>query len=239
MTSIQIFLSPLKMQSPPGCKEKRFLATLEDKKNYVIHCRNLKQCISQGLVVTKIHKILKFHQECWLKSYIDLNTKCRSEAKSNFEKNFYKLMNNAIFGKTMEQIRKRVDNKLCSNSKKIEKLVSKPDFKDRTIFSENLVAIHMNKTSILFNKPVTIGMSILDISKTLMYEFHYTFMKKSYGENLHLLYTDTDSFIYNIQTADFYQDVKKNIDMFDTSDYPEDNQFSIPLVNKKVFYRKV
>lgn len=143
-------------------------------------------------------------------------------------------MNNAIFGKTMENIRRRVDIRLCTNSKKAEKLIAKPNFKSRTIFSENLAAIHMNKTCITFDKPMIIGMSILDISKVLMYDFHYKFMKTKYDEKLQLLYTDTDSLIYNIYTEDIYTDMKQNIDFFDTSDYPANNEYGIPLANKKV-----
>ncbi|GFT48691.1 uncharacterized protein TNCV_4632411 [Trichonephila clavipes] len=194
---------------PPGCKEKRLLTTLYPKTNYVVHIRNLKQYLKLGLVLKKVHKILEFHQESWLQPYINMNTQFRTEAENEFEKNFYKLMNNAIFGKTMENIRKRVDIRLCNNGEKAEKLISKPNFKDRTIFCENLAAFHMGKTSLTLNKPIAVGMSILDISKTLMYEFHYHKMKACYGENVKLLYTDTDSFIYNIKCDDIYSDIKK------------------------------
>lgn len=118
-------------------------------------------------------------------------------------------MNNAVFGKTMEQIRKRVDIRICTSARKMEKLISKPNFKERTIFDENLVAVHMNKTSIVFNKPVIIGMCILDVSKILMYEFHYDHMKETYKDKVKLLYTDTDSLIYDIETKDLYDDIKK------------------------------
>ncbi|GFV91801.1 uncharacterized protein TNCV_2974731 [Trichonephila clavipes] len=171
---------------PPGCKEKRLLTTLYPKTNYVVHIRNLKQYLKLGLVLKKVHKILEFHQESWLQPYINMNTQFRTEAENEFEKNFYKLMNNAIFGKTMENIRKRVDIRLCNNGEKAEKLISKPNFKDRTIFCENLAAFHMGKTSLTLNKPIAVGMSILDISKTLMYEFHYHKMKACYGENVKL-----------------------------------------------------
>jgi hypothetical protein len=143
-------------------------------------------------------------------------------------------MINSVYGKTMENIRKLVDIRLCSNGKKYEKLVAKPNFKERTRFAENLSAIHMNKTKILFNKPIYVGMCVLDLSKFFMYDFHYNVMKPLYGENLKLLYMDTDAYIYDIKTDDFYNDMKQMIDHFDTSDYPENNIYNMPGINKKV-----
>ena len=134
----------------------------------------------------------------------------------------------------MENIRNHVDIKLCSNEKKLEKLIAKPNFEGRTNFAENLVAIHMIKTKIMFDKPIYIGMSILDISKNCMYDFYYDVMKNKYNDELSLLYMDTDSLIMKIKTDNFYSDVKNMINEFDTSDYPKDNVFGMPLVNKKV-----
>ncbi|XP_067126115.1 uncharacterized protein [Centruroides vittatus] len=196
---------------PDGSKQSKLLTTLYDKK-----------------------KVLEFEQSDWLKKYIDLNTEMRTKATNDFEKDFFKLMNNSVFGKTMENIRNRVDIRLCCKAKQVEKLIAKPNFKHRTIFTENLCAIHMYKINIVFNKPIYVGMSILDLSKHLMYDFHYNIMKPKYGDNIKLLYQDTDSYIYDIKTDDFYQDMKGMIDYFDTSDYPENNQYGIPRVNKKV-----
>ncbi|GBM64086.1 hypothetical protein AVEN_63546-1 [Araneus ventricosus] len=137
-----------------------------------------------------------------LKPYIEMNTELSKAATNEFEKYFSKLMNNAIFGKTMENVRKRVDVRLCNNGSKAEKLISKPNFKDCTIYSETLVAFHMSKAVLTLNKPIVVGMSILDISKRLMYRFHVEIMREAYHENAVLLYTDTDSFIYNIQCKD-------------------------------------
>ena len=158
----------------------------------------------------------------------------RIKAKNDFEKDSFKLTNNSVFGKTMENIRNHVDIKLCSNKKKVEKLIAKPNFEGRTIFTETLAAIHMKKTNILFNKPIYTGMSILDISKICMYDFCYNVMKNRYNDKLKLLYMDTDSLIMEIKTKDFYDDFKSMITEFDTSDYPKDNVYGIPLVNKKV-----
>ncbi|GFY59102.1 uncharacterized protein TNIN_277771 [Trichonephila inaurata madagascariensis] len=158
----------------------------------------------------------------------------RTRATNDFEKDFYKLMNNSVFGKTMENIRKRLDIGLCCDPKKAGKLIAKPNFKGRTIFDENLVAIHMHKTAVLFDKPIYVGMSILDLSKSLIYDFHYNMMKPKYGGNIKLLYMDTDSFIYDIKTKDFHEDMKGMIDYFYTSEYPENNRYGLPRVNKKV-----
>ena len=143
--------------------------TLSDKTRYVVHYRNLKFYLKHGLKL-KVHRILQFSQKTFLKKYIDHNTQLRTSASNNFERNFYKLMNNSAFGKCMEDVRRRRDPKSA------EKLISKPSFLDRTIFSPLLAAVHLQKTRINFKKPITIGMAILDISKTLMYSFFYDFM---------------------------------------------------------------
>lgn len=117
---------------------------------------------------------------------------------------------------------------------KAEKLIAKPNFEDRTVFGENLAAFHLRKTNLVFNKPMAIGMSIMELSKTLMYSFHYHEMKTQYQNNIKLLYTDTHSFIYCIKTNDAHEDMKNRIHLFDTSDFPSNNVYNIPLVNKKV-----
>ena len=145
-------------------------------------------------------------------------------------------MNNSVFGKTMENIRNRVNIKLVTDKKKAERLAAKPNFKHCNIFSEDLIAIHMKKTFLTFNKPVYLGMCILDLSKTLMFDFHYNYIKKKYGDKAKLLFTDTDSLMYEIQTEDFYEDIKGDVkDRFDTSDYPSNHPSGIPTgCNKKV-----
>ena len=164
----------------------------------------------------KIHKVLEFNRSDWLRVYINFNTALRTKATNDFEKDFFKLMNNSVFGKKMENIRKRVDIKLCPNERKLEKLIAKPNFESRTIFAETLVAIHMKKTKIVFNKPIYIGMSILDISKNCMCDFYYDVMKNKCNDELSLLYTYTDSLIMEIKTDDFYSDVKNMINEFYT-----------------------
>ena len=220
------------------CKNnvEKLIPNLRDKKKYVLHYKNLIQCIGLGMKLTRIHRGIKFVESEWLKPYIDKNTKLRTQAKNNFEKDFFKLMNNSVFGKTMENIRKRVDIKLVNNKEKARKLIAKPNFRHCKIFNENLVAIHMKKTSLTMNKPVYLGMCILDLSKTIMYEFHYKYIKPKYGDKARLLFTDTDSLMYEIETEDFYKDISGDVkNRFDTSDYPNNHKSGIPTgVNKKV-----
>ncbi|KAL4098045.1 hypothetical protein QTP88_022717 [Uroleucon formosanum] len=212
----------------------KLLTTLYDKKKYIIHYETLKLYINLGLKIEKIHRVLEFSQSPWLKSYIDFNTNLRSEAKNEFEKEYFKLMNNSVYGRTMMNVRNHVDIRLCSKGSTVEKLITKPNFDRRTIFTENLAAVHMKRTQISFKQPIYIGMCVLDLSKMLMYDFYYNIIKKKYGNRVRLLYTDTDSLILEIKTNDFYQDIKINLDHFDTSDYPKDNIYGLPLVNKKV-----
>jgi hypothetical protein len=201
----------------------------------VRHYTRLQQVLPLGAKLENIHRVLEFNQSPWMKPYIDFNTEERKKAKNEFEKDFYKLMNNAVFGKTMENVRNRVDIRLCSNAKKAMKLIAKPNFKSRTIFDENLVAFNMRKTNVMLNKSVYVGMSILDISKNLMFNFYYNVLKKKYDNKIQLLYTDTDSLVIEIKTGDFYSDVKNElIEHFDTSELPIDNVYGLPLINKKV-----
>ncbi|KYN07979.1 hypothetical protein ALC62_01044 [Cyphomyrmex costatus] len=224
-------------EKPPGKREDKLLATLCDKQRYVIHYRNLHQCTRHGLRITKIHRILRFTQSPWLRDYIELNTKFRTLAKNDFEKNLYKLMNNAVFGKTMENVRDRVDVKLLTKwvgRYGAEAMIAKPNFHSSSIFSENLVAIELRKLEVKFDKPIYVGMCILDISKTCLYEFHHEYMAPLFRENCKIMYTDTDSLIYHVECDDVYEIIKRDINRFDTSDYAVDNAYGIPLVNKKV-----
>ena len=135
----------------------------------------------------------------------------------------------------MENIRNRVDVRLVNERKKAEKLSSKPNFRHCTIFDENLIAIHMKRTKLTFNKPVYCGMAILDISKSLMYDFHYGYILPKYGKNQKLLFTDTDSLCYEIETEDFYEDISGDVEKgFDTSNFPKDHPSGIQGKNKKI-----
>ena len=147
------------------------MCTLRNNKKYVVHIRSLKQALNHGLKLKKVHRIIEFNQEEWLKPYTDTNTELRKIAKNDFEKDFFKLMNNAIFGKTMENIRKHKDIKLVTTNKKRSKLVSEPNYHTINCISENLSIIKMRRTKAKRNKPIYLGLSILEISKLLMHEF--------------------------------------------------------------------
>ena len=216
-------------------KVEKLIPNLYHKKKYVLHSQNLKIYLDKGMKLTKIHRGISFDERPWLKSYIEKNTELRKRAKNAFEKDFFKLMNNSVFGKTMENIRKRVDVKLVNHRERGIKLTSKPNFQRFTIFDEDLIAIHMKRTNLVFDKPIYCGMSILDLSKTLMYDFHYDYIKKKYGDDAKLLMIDTDSLMYEIHTEDFFEDIKDDVmEKFDTSDFPKDHPSGIQGKNKKV-----
>ena len=184
-------------------KLKKLVCGIEDKEKYVVHIRALKQALNHGLKLKEVYRIIQFKQKAWLKPYIDMNTELRKKAQNEFEKNFFKLMNNSVFGKTMENVRKHRDIKLVTIDEKRNKLVAEPNYHTAKHFSENLLAIKMKKTKVKMNKPVYLGMSILDISKTLMYEFWYDYIEPKYGDTAKLCYMDTDSFVIYIKIEDF------------------------------------
>ena len=179
----------------------------------------LEQALKHGLVLERIHRVIEFKQSAWMKECIDFNTKLRTAAANDFEKGFCKLMNNAVFGKIMENIKHR-NIKLVTNREAYLKLVMKPNFKSGILFSENLMGCEMEKIKVVMNKPVFLGQAILDLSKIVMHEFHYDYMKQKYPKGLTLRYMDTDFLIYDIETDDFYKDIAEDVkDRFDTSGY--------------------
>ena len=188
------------------------------------------------MILKKVHRGIKFHQSKWMEPYIRKNTDLTKSASNAFEKDFLKLMNNSVFGKTIENIRKRQNVILLDNKELARKLSSKPNFERATIFDENLIACHMKKTEVYFNKLIYVGQAILDLSKTLMFDFHYNYIRKIYENRAELLFTDTDSLMYLMQTEDFYEDIKQDIKRkFDTSNCPEKHSSGIKTgVNKKV-----
>ncbi|XP_024867175.1 uncharacterized protein LOC112451646 [Temnothorax curvispinosus] len=198
---------------------------------------NRPQCLRLGMRLTRVRRVLRFAQSPWLRVYIELNTTLRTRASKKFERNLYKLMNNAVFGKTMENVRDHVDVRLVTQWDgrcNAEALIAKPNFHSRSVFSENLVAIELRRLEVKFNKPVYVVMCILEISKTSLYEFHYDYMVPLYRDRCRIAYTDTDSLIYSLECEDAYERMKRDIHKFDTSDYAENNAHGVPRVNKKV-----
>ena len=198
----------------------KLVCNLYNKEGYVVHIRSLKKALDHGLILKKTHRVTQFNQEAWLKPYIDINTELRKESRNHFEKDFFKLMNNPVFGKTMENMRKHRDIKLLTTNRRRNQLVSEPNYHTTKWFSGKLLAIEMKKTKVKMNKPIYLGLSILENSKTLIYEFWYDYMKPKYNDNGKSCYTDTDSFRIHIKTEDFYKDISDDVEKrFDTSNY--------------------
>ena len=204
---------------------EKLVLTLEDKEKCVVHYSNLQFYLRQGMRLKKVHRVIEFDQEPWMEPYIRMNTEFRKQAKSDFETDFYKLMNNSVFGKTMENLRNRVDVKIVRDweADKIRKLLSSPSFDRFAIFGNDMAGIHMRKTKLVLNKPVYTGMTILENSKILMYEFFYNHLKARYGQKCELIYTDTDNLILDIETEDVYKDMQEYSWLYDTSNYPKDH----------------
>ena len=203
---------------------EKLVPYFHDKKKYVIHVKALKQALNHGLVLERIHRVIQFKQSAWMKEYIDFNTRLRTAAKNDFEKDFYKLMNNSVFGKTMENIRKHRDIKLVNNKEDYLKQVMKLNFKGGVLTGADLMSCEIGKVKVKMNKPVYLGQAILGLSRTIMYEFHYDYVKRKYNKNdLKLLYMDTDSLVYDIKTKDFYKNIAEDVETrFDTSGYEPD-----------------
>lgn len=173
---------------------EKLVPNLRNKDRYVLHYRNLQLYMSLGMRLTKIHRALRFQQSPWMEPYIRMNTELRKKATSDFEKDLYKLMNNSVFGKTMENLRRRVDVKLvrANEEDKLRRLIASPAFARANIFDDDLAAVQMQKSRLVLNRPIYVGMSILDLSKTLMYDFYYKRLQRQYEDRCQLLYTDTN-----------------------------------------------
>ena len=213
-------------------KQTKLIPNLFDKKKYVCHYRNLQFYVKHGLKIKYIHRLIRFRQECFLRKYIHKNTELRKQAKSDFEKDFRKLCNNSVFGKTMENPYNKKDIRLVTTTNQAIKLVAKPEYQGYKEFNESLYAISMKKKEVKLNKPVFIGVAVLELSKLLMYEFYYDYFKKKYPEAV-VLYGDTDSLIINVPTEDIYKDMETELFHYDTSDYPKDHPLHSEE-NKKV-----
>jgi hypothetical protein len=233
----QEWLSPYQQKIVGGDKFiqcTKLVPNLKSKNKYVLHYRNLQQLVKLGLKVTKVHRVLQFTQAPWMKPYIDLNTDLRTKATSQFDKNFYKQMNCSVFGKTMENVRKRIRVDLCyDGTDKLRRLIADPAFITHKLFDNDLAAIHSTKSKLKLNKPIYTGMTILDLSKLFMYDFYYNKIKKRYADKAQLLYTDTDSLLLLVETPNIYDDMLEDAQYYDTSDYPEDHKL-YSKTNKKV-----
>ena len=213
-------------------KDKKLILDLLPKKNYKIYYKNLQYYMKLGIKITKIHKILTFDEKPFLKDYIDLNTNLRKEAKNDLEKDLFKLMNNAIFGKSMENVLNRSNIKLINNDpEKLLKLIRQPNFQNAYQISNKLCLVESKPIKTIFNKPIYLGACILETSKLHMYQFWYEHLKNKY--KVELIYTDTDSFIIEVETDDIYKDMFKDKHLYDFSEYPKDHP-NYDITNKKV-----
>jgi len=212
---------------------KKLVQNLLPKKKYAIHYLTLKRYIQLGMKLTKIHRILSFNQTDFMASYINMNSQLRAQATNDFEKDFLKLMNNSLFGKTMENLRKRVNINLVIHEDKLNKLVAQPSYKTHKVLSNGLVAVERSKVNLVLSRPIYIGMCVLDLSKELMYDFYYNVMMKKYGQDMKLLFTDTDSLCLMIETPDLFKSINEMKQHYDLSNFPKDHPM-YSTINKKV-----
>ena len=214
---------------------EKLVPNLREKEREVLHYGNLQLYLSLGMRLKKIHRALCFKQSPWMEPYIRMDIKLRKKTSSDFEKDLYKLMNNSVFGKTIENLRKCVHVKLvrASEENKLRRLIANQAFARANIFDDDLAAIQMHKRHMLLNRPVYTGLCVFDLSKHLMYDFYYKQIKTQYGERCQLLYTDTDSLLLEIKTDDVYQDMAKHAGLYDMSDYPPEHPLH-SVENKKV-----
>ena len=217
-------------------KVNKLICSEYDKTNYVVHILALQQALKHGLILKKMHKVISFNQSAWLRPYIDMNTELRTNASNDFEEDYYKLKNNSVYGKTKKNIRKHRHIYLDSNNKKYGKLVSEPNYYSAKYISKKLLVTEMKKRKIYMNKPVYLRQAILELSKVLMYKFWYEYIKPKYSSNVNLCYMDTDGFIMQVNTADFYHNISNDFNLwFDTSNYTTKLPRPLPIeVNKKV-----
>lgn len=211
----------------------KLLTTLYDKNGYVVHHTNLKLYLSLGMKVKRVVRVLEFDQSPWLRQFIAFNTGMRTLAKGKFLKDFFKLMNNAVYGKTLEDVRKRVKVNLVTNENQLALLVNKPTFVKCKVFNGSLVAVHSRKTNVVLNRPIYVGATVLDLSKAVMYRFHYNYIKARYPRQSTLLFTDTDSLMYKIRAEDVYEDFMTESHRFDNSGYDKGSPFYYSF-NEKV-----
>ena len=220
---------------PKSHPQKKLTPNLMDKSRYVVPYRNLKLYKQLGLVITKIHGVLTFKQSPWLKKYIDFNTHRRSWSDSGFSKDFFKLMNNSVFGKTQENLWNRVNVDIITDAAILRKRVAKPSFYRGMPISENLAVIQCKVQTLTLNRPIFVDFTVLELSKLHMYDFHYNHMKMKYphANQLTLLFTDTDSLAYAVKTNSIYEDMAVDTaTRYDFSDYPLDHPLYDAL-NKK------
>lgn len=203
---------------------EKLIASLEPKKNYILHYRNLKLYLQLGMKLTHVHKILQFKQDNFMKPFIDFNTQKRAEATSKFSQDLFKLLSNSVYGRTLMDVRRHENFRLINDEKIAKKYIRKTTFKQFSIFNNDLVGVMFMKTKVELKNPIFIGMAVLDISKVVMYDYYYNVLKRKYQDTIILCLTDTDSFLYYLQqSCDIKTELMTLMDTLDTSNYPKDH----------------
>ena len=201
-------------------QSSKLICDWSDKKNYLVHYTMLKFYVRHGMIVDKVHEIISFKQSRWLEKYINFNTQKRNQAVNDFEKDFYKLLNNAFYGKTMENVRNRLKIKFFKKDdyKEIIRQQSTLTFNGIHKLYENCYSYTVRQNEVHMDKPIYLGFSVLELSKLLMYETYCDKLQPYYShENIHLRYMDTDSFVLSVNTKDIIKDLKNSEDIFDFS----------------------
>ena len=215
---------------------KKLICDWSNKKNYLIHYRMLKFYIRHGMIIDKIHNIISFRQSRWLEKYISFNTQKRNKAKNDFEKDFYKLLNNAFYGKTMENVRNRLKIKFIKKDdyREIIKQQSKLTFNGIHKSYDNCDSYTFKQIEVLMDKPIYLGFTVLELSKLHMYETYYDILQPYFGqENIQLHYIDTDAFVLSLETQNIIEDLKNLEDIFDFSNLNKNHEL-FSNKNKKV-----
>jgi len=234
-TVSESMLSPLqKKLAPHFTPTKKLVPNFYPKKNMALHYRVLQFYLAQGLQLQHVHRVLTFKQSAWLAPYIQFNTEQRKVAKTAFEKDFWKLLNNSVFGKTIENLRKRSHIDVITRPSKLLEQLAKPTLDRFIIIDENLALVVRKQRNLKLNRPIYLGFTILDLSKLKILDFHYNRILKLYNPSqCRLLFSDTDSLTYHIECENLWKDLEQIRDELDTSDYaPTHPLFS--LENKKV-----
>ena len=236
LTITKDMLSPFQQEMRPNFKQsKKLCPNFYPKYKILLHYKAFQLYTSLGMKVTRIHRVLSFNQSRWLAPYIEFNNAQRKVAKSDFEKSFYKLLNNSYYGRTLMNKRKHTSLEVVTDITKVLEQMAKPTLDSFTIINENLVLIKRKKRNLTLDAPIYLGFSILDYAKVRILDFHYNTMMKLYTpQNLRICMSDTDSFLYEIITSDLEGDLLKIIDELDTSEYPKDHMLYSEKNKKKV-----
>ena len=219
---------------PKNMQSVKLIPNLMNKSKYLCHYRNLIFYLQHGMILKKIHRVIRFHQEKWLAPYIETNQNLRAHAGNEFEKDFFKLMNNSVYGKTLENQKKRTDIRLVTRDEKRREFTNKSNCIGFRIFEENLAAVELQKVQILIDKPPSVGFTVVELSKLHMYWFLYDYLKPAFGDRVKMLFTDTDSYLLEFRGKNPDDELFMAKNLFDYSGYPKDSPYYDNTNNKVI-----